>query len=79
MLRISFSFNVVIAPDSLKLWKSRGSTSLHSIDVGMCGLEITVRWVAKASHRIKINIRSAVIEISDPREDTTFHFMKASG
>jgi hypothetical protein len=33
----------MIAPDSLRLWKSRGKISLHSIAVGMWDLEITIR------------------------------------
>jgi len=53
--------------------------SFHSIDVGIFTLEITPRWAEKASHRIKMNNISATNERSDPNEDTTFHFINASG
>lgn len=43
------------------------------------GLEIILRWEAKASHKIKINSIKATKDSSDPNEDTTFHFIKASG
>jgi len=45
----------------------------------MCELVITVRCEAKASHKMKINSMSAMNDNSDPIEETTFHFMKASG
>jgi len=64
---------------SLRLWKSSGSTSLHSIEVGICILDITDRCDANASQIIKINIRRAINDRSDPIEDTTFHFVNASG
>jgi len=45
----------------------------------MCCLVITARCEAKASHTMKINIISAVNDNSDPNDEITFHFMKASG
>lgn len=33
----------------------------------------------KASNKTKINISIAIIEIVDPKEETIFHEMKASG
>lgn len=53
--------------------------SLHSMAVGMCDLEMTLRCLANLSHRIKINSISATNDNSDPIEDTTFHFINASG
>jgi hypothetical protein len=53
--------------------------SLHSIAVGMCCLDITIRCAAKASQIIKINISKAINDRSDPIEEMTFHFIKASG
>jgi len=70
---------MVIIPVSFKLWKSRGKISFHSIDEGMCWLEIIGRWDANASQIIKININSAKNESNDPMDDTIFHFVKASG
>jgi hypothetical protein len=45
----------------------------------MCGLAITVRCLANASHKIKINSIKAVNDRRDPIDDTTFHFINASG
>jgi len=70
---------MVIIPVSLRLWKSKGKLSLHSIADGIWGLEITVRCEAKASHKMKINNISAVNDNSDPIDEITFHFIKASG
>jgi len=61
------------------LWKSNGSTSLHSIEVGMWGLAITLRCEANASHKMKMNSINAVKDRRDPIEETTFHFINASG
>jgi len=70
----------VMIPVSLKLWKSRGRIgSDHSRADDMWGLEITLRCEAKASHKIKINSINATKDRRDPNDDTTFHFMKASG
>lgn len=66
-------------PVSSRLWKSRGSTSDHSMDAGICGLAITARCEAKASHKIYTNIISAINDKRDPIEDSTFHFINASG
>jgi len=68
-----------INPVSLRLWKSRGRMSLHSIAVGMCGLATTLRCEAKASHKMKINSINAVNDSNDPIDEITFHFIKASG
>jgi len=68
-----------MTPVSLRLWKSSGRTSLHSIDVGIWGLEITGRCAANASQMIKMKNIRAVNDSNDPIEDTTFHFMNASG
>ena len=70
---------MVITPVSLRLWKSSGRISAHSIDVGMCALQRMVRWAANASHRMKMNINSAVNESSEPKDEITFHFISASG
>jgi len=61
------------------LWKSRGKISAHSIDDGRCGLAITVRCEAKASHKMKINSNRAVNDNKDPIDEIAFHFIKASG
>lgn len=53
--------------------------SCHSIDEGMWYLEITLRWDANASQRIKMKNIRAVNERSDPIDDTTFHIINASG
>jgi hypothetical protein len=45
----------------------------------MCCLEITVRCDANASQMIKINISNAKNDRSDPIDEITFHFIKASG
>jgi hypothetical protein len=66
-------------PVSLRLWKSRGKISLHSIDVGKCGLEIIVRCAENASQIIKMNINRATNDSSEPIDEITFHFIKASG
>lgn len=49
------------------------------MDVARWGLATTLRCVAKASHKIKINSISATNDRRDPRDETTFHFVKASG
>jgi len=53
--------------------------SLHSIDVGICCLEITIRCAANASQIMKINIIRATNDRRDPIDEITFHFIKASG
>ncbi len=70
---------IVITPVSLRLWKSSGRISAHSIDVGIWSLHITGRCAAKASQIIKMNIIRATNDNSEPNEDTTFHFINASG
>jgi hypothetical protein len=45
----------------------------------MCGLAITLRCEAKASHKMKMNSISAVKDNRDPIEEITFHFINASG
>jgi len=45
----------------------------------MWGLAITVRCLAKASHKMKIKSISAVNDRRDPIDEITFHFIKASG
>lgn len=69
----------VITPVSLRLWKSRGRISLHSMAVGIWGLAITLRCAARASHIITINIRRDTNAIIDPTDDNTFHIVMASG
>lgn len=69
----------MITPVSLKLWKSNGRMSFHSIDDGMWGLAITLRWAAKASQITTINISNDTNEIIDPTVDITFHIVIASG
>ena len=70
---------MVIIPVSLRLWKSRGKMSLHSMAVGICGLAMIVRCVANASHIIKINIISLENDSSEPIEEIVFHFINVSG
>lgn len=53
--------------------------SLHSMAVGMCGLAITLRCAARASHKITMNIRRETKAVIDPTEDRTFHIVIASG
>jgi len=53
--------------------------SLHSIEAGICGLATTLRWAAKASHKITTNISTATNEIMDPTDDRIFHIIMASG
>jgi hypothetical protein len=78
-LAFTYYSGYVITPVSLRLWKSRGRISLHSIAVGMWGLAITLRCAAKASHRITMNIRRDTNAIIAPTEDSTFHTVIASG
>ena len=72
-------YGIVIIPVSLRLWKSSGRLSLHSMAEGMWGLEIIVRCDENASHRIKMNSSNAVKDNKDPIDEITFHFMNASG
>lgn len=58
-----------------RLWKSRGRLSCHSIYVAWCVDERTARWATRASHRMKINIITATIEIIEPMEEIIFHFV----
>lgn len=53
--------------------------SVHSMAVGKWGLVITLRCDAKASHKMKMNNRRATNDSSDPKEETTFHLVNASG
>jgi hypothetical protein len=69
----------VITPVSLRLWKSRGRISFHSIDDGICGLAITARCAASASHTTAMNRSKDTNEIIDPIVDRTFHVVIASG
>lgn len=69
----------VIMPVSSELCTSRGGLTDHSIDVDIWSLHIIIRWAAKASHKIKMNIRRAVKERSEPKDETAFHFINASG
>ena len=78
-LRLLNNLGITITPVSLKLWKSRGRISDHSIDDDIFCLAKTDRWEEKASHRIKIKNIRAVNERSDPIDETTFHFINASG
>jgi len=67
-------------PVSLRLWKSRGSVvSIHSIDVARWGLATILRCAANASHRINTNNIRATNERREPNDETTFHFVNASG
>jgi hypothetical protein len=78
-LAFTYYSGYVITPVSLRLWKSSGRISLHSMAVGICGLAITLRCAAKASHIITINMRSDTKAIIEPTEDKTFHIVIASG
>lgn len=69
----------MIIPVSDMLWKSSGSTSLHSIAEGMWGLAITLRWAARASQIMKMNAKSAINDTIAPIEDREFHCVIASG
>ena len=68
-----------ISPVSDRLWKSRGSTLFHSIAEAIWVEEITLRWDANASQRMKMNNINAVNDSNDPIDEITFHFMNASG
>jgi hypothetical protein len=65
----------VITPVSGWLWKSRGSMSCHSSEVGICEEEITPRCTAKASHRRKMKNSRATNETIEPILETTFHLV----
>jgi hypothetical protein len=45
----------------------------------MLDVDTTPRWAENLSHKIKINIIKAIKDKRDPNDDTTFHFIKASG
>lgn len=45
----------------------------------MCPTQITLRWQARASHKIKINRSSATKDVVEPKVDITFQFVNASG
>jgi hypothetical protein len=47
--------------------------------VGICGLAITLRCAAKASHMMTMNIRRDTKAIIEPTDDKTFHIVIASG
>jgi len=79
LLFIQAIYGVVIAGCSGILWKSGGVKSCHSSEVERCDETIIGRCATKASHRMKINKSRAMNEIIDPIDDTTFHFVKASG
>lgn len=66
-------------PVSGRLWKSSGRESCHSMNVGWWVDERTARCATRASHKIKINMITATIEIIDPIEETMFHLVYASG
>lgn len=53
--------------------------SIHSIAVGRWGLVTTLRCEAKASQIRKMNNIKATNDSSEPKEETTFHFVNASG
>lgn len=53
--------------------------SFHSMDDGMCGLAITARWAARASHTTAINRSRDTKEIIEPTVERTFHVVIASG
>jgi len=53
--------------------------SFHSIDVDIWVLEITPRCEENASHKMKMNNIRAKNDRRDPNEETTFHFINASG
>lgn len=78
-MEMLFNYGVVIITVSGELWKSSGRRSCHSKEEAWCVAEIVLRCLVSASHRIKINIRSATKEIIDPIEEITFHFVIASG
>ena len=69
----------VIKIVSGRLWKPRGRISCHSREEGWWEEEITLRCATSLSQRIKMNRRRATNEIIDPRDETTFHFVNASG
>lgn len=53
--------------------------SAHSMAVGICVLDKTLRCDAIDSHKMKMNAIKATNDSSDPSEDTTFHLVNASG
>lgn len=64
---------------SSAVWKNGGDSSFHSTSVGRLSLEIILRWEDSVSHRMKINIISAMNDIKDPVEEIMFHFVYESG
>lgn len=63
----------------MNLWSAGGYECCHSIDVGRNGENITGRLALRASQIIIINPITAMREIVDPIDETTFQVVKASG
>jgi hypothetical protein len=63
------------APTSSLLWKSAGRILSHSKLVLICRLQIMLRCLTKASHKINIKYKTPTKEIIDPIDDTTFQVM----
>jgi len=70
---------LVIAGVSLLLWYPKDRVCSHSIDDGICLLQIIAGCEDSASHKIKMNINSATKEIIAPIEDKVFHVEYVSG
>jgi len=57
----------------VKVWSAGGRLCCHSIEVGRKRENITGRPEIRASQTIRTNPITAIREIVDPIEDTTFH------
>lgn len=58
---------------------STGDGFIHSIEDGILKDVIQPRLDERDSHISHTNSRTEINEISDPREETVFHIVKASG
>ena len=72
---MDFNAGATIAGVSGILWKSGGSLSCHSKEVGIWDSPITPRCAENASHRIKMKNKRATNETIEPIEEITFHLV----
>ena len=63
----------------MQLWSAGGKLCSHSREVGKKREKSTGRALTKASHTIIMKPRTAINEIVDPIDETTFHGVYASG
>jgi hypothetical protein len=60
-------------------WSAGGRLCIHSIDGDGIEETCTLRPEASASHKITLNITTAITDVYLPIEETTFHIVYASG